>query len=239
MNFTVNFSNLNIGIESIYKYSYDFCRDYLTDADPDFTVSTTEKKIQAEMDSVSFNPPRDYAESICIFREIAEELPKYSRCVFHGAVIEYKGRGYLFTAPSGTGKTTHIRLWQKYIGDAVKIVNGDKPIIHISPNGVTAYATPYAGKEGYHNHSSVSLNGIILMKRAKENRMEKVNPSEYLAEIMPQIYRPFDTFGVIKTLELLNTILSTVPLYVLYCNISEDAVKTSFEELTKEEYKKE
>ena len=233
MNFCVNFSDLTIEINSIYQYTYDFCKDYICNQSPDFSVETTEEKIDAEIASVDFNPPRGYAECICLYREIAEKLPTYNRCVFHGAVIEYEGRGFLFTAPSGTGKTTHIRPWKKCFGDKVNIVNGDKPILNIGNDGVVAYSTPYAGKEGYQNHSSVALCGICLIKRGEENRIERVNPGQYLTDIIKQIYMPFAPEQSIKTLELLDNILSKVPMYVLHCNISEEATITALEGMTK------
>ena len=236
MDFCVNFSKLNIKVHSIYDYTYDFCSEYLSDGKPDFEVETNEEKIDAEINTVDFGPSRGYAESICIYREIAEKLPEFNRCVFHGAVIEYGGKGYLFTAPSGTGKTTHIRLWKKFLGDRASIVNGDKPILNIEKEGTFAYATPYAGKEKYQNHSSVKLNGICLIKRGETNRIERVSAGDYITELVPQIYMPYDALSAIKTLELLDNMLSSVPLYVLYCDISEQAFKTSFEIMTGEKY---
>ena len=236
MEFCVSFSKLNIGIKSEYQYTYDFCREYQCDEKPDFCVETTQEKIDAEIASVDFNPSRGYAESICIYREIAEKLPEYNRCVFHGAVIEYNNQGFLFTAPSGTGKTTHISLWKKFLGDKMSIVNGDKPILHIGKEGATAYATPYAGKEKLQNHSFTQLKGICLIKRGSENRIERVNGGDYLTEIVPQIYMPYDSLHALKTLGLLDNLLTAVPLYVLYCDISKEAFKTSFETLTGEKY---
>ena len=234
MKFCVNFSNLNIEINSIYDYTYNYVKEYLTDGKPDFSVETTEEKIDAEVNASDFNPPRSYAESICIYREIANTLPNYNRCVFHGAVIEYKGRGYLFTAPSGTGKTTHIRLWKQFLGDDCHIVNGDKPILHIQNGRVIAYSTPYAGKEGYQNHSSVELKGICLIQRG-ENRIERAHAGDYLTDLMRQIYMPSSAVEAVQTLELLDNLIKAVPFYVLHCDISEQAFKTSFNALNGDE----
>ncbi len=234
MRFNVNFAELNIEINCKFNYTYNLCKDYFTDEKAQFSVAPSDEDIDKEIDISPFRPRRDYAESICVYRQISEKMPIYNRIIFHGAVISYKNNGYIFTAPSGTGKTTHISLWTKYI-DGVEIVNGDKPLLRIE-NGVTAYATPYAGKEGYENHSSVDVKGIILIKRAENNRIRRVKSGEILTQLMAQLYLPEDAEATIKTLDLLDSLVKQVPLYVLECNISEEAVKTSFEELTGEEY---
>ena len=140
----------------------------------------------------------------------------------------------MFTAPSGTGKTTHIRLWKKFLGDECEIVNGDKPILHIENNETIAFSTPYAGKEGYQNHSFAPLKGICLIRRGEENKIERVNAGEYISEIVKQIYMPFEPLQAIKTLELLDNMLRSIPLYVLYCDISEQAFRTSFNAMNAE-----
>lgn len=234
-NFTVNFAGININITSIYRYTQEFCRDYIVDAPDDFSVHATEEKIQREIEMSEYNPALPYAESICIYREIAERLPFYDRFVFHGAAISFKGDGYIFTAPSGTGKSTHISLWQKHLGTDVKIVNGDKPIVQFADDGAIVHSTPYAGKEGWQNHSSVPLKAICIVNRGKNNSIEKIRLGAYVSQIFKQIYKPVDEQATVKTLELFNR-LTNVPLYLLKCNISADAVKASFEAMSGRKY---
>lgn len=230
--FIVNFADLNIKAKTIYDFSYNLCKDYLSNDEPDFCVETNDLLIDNEVEISPYSPKRDYAESICLYREIADNLPLYNRMVFHGAVISYKGIGIVFTAQSGTGKTTHVRLWQKYLGDNnVTIVNGDKPIFNLNNDKVIAYSTPYAGKEGYQNHSSVELKAICFIRRAKENKITRVNAATILNDVFNQIYRPNNKEALVKTLDLLDKLLK-LPVYVLECDMSEQAVKTSFEALT-------
>ena len=229
--FVINIANLNIAVKCEYDFTYKFCKDYLTQESPEFSVSVKAEAIDEEIGNSPYNPSRPYAESICVYREIAEKLPLYDRCVFHGAVISYDGRGYIFTAPSGTGKTTHISLWQKYL-DGVEIVNGDKPVLHITEESTTAYATPYAGKEGFQNHSSCELCGICLIEQAKDNSIRRIPVSECLIRIMTQMYKPYDTAAATQTLVLLDRLLRNTPVYLLSCDISEDAVRCSFNAMT-------
>ena len=234
MKFTVEFAILNIEINPQFDYPYKLCRDYLSDGKPEFSVSPSDEDIDKEIEISPYTPARGYAESICVYRAISEIIPLYNRMIFHGAVISYKNKGYIFTAPSGTGKTTHIRLWMKYL-DGVDIVNGDKPLLEIGDK-VTAYATPYAGKERYQNHSSIDVSAICLIKRGAENKIRKVTSGEILTQLMAQMYLPENPEATIKTLDLLDSLVKLVPLYVLECDMSEEAVKTSFEALTGEGY---
>lgn len=234
--FNIEFAKLNIEVNCNYTYSEHFCRDYAAEAGKaDFSVYVSEKDVEKEVAESPYNPKPQYAESICVYREIAKQLPYFNRMVFHGAVISYNGRGYMFTAPSGTGKTTHISLWKKYL-DGVEIVNGDKPIIRIENGEAEAFATPYSGKEGYQNHGSILLNGICIIHRGEENRIRRVSVGEIISEIMNQVYMPYESETVIKTLDLLDALFRAVPVFVLECDISEEAVKTSFEALTGEKY---
>ena len=235
MKFTVNFAKLNIEINCAYDYTYKFCRDYLSEGIADFSVSPTKEEIDEEIEVSEFNPSRGYAESICVYRKIADNLPLFDRMVFHGAVISYDNNGYIFTAPSGTGKTTHISLWKKFV-EGVEIVNGDKPILWVDGKKVTAFATPYAGKEGFQNHSSIEIKGICIIHRGKENKIRRVQTSEFLTEMLTQMYIPPEAETTEKTLDMLDTIVRTIPVYILECDISEEAVKTSFETLTNTRY---
>ena len=79
------------------------------------------------------------------------------------------GAAYLFTAPSGTGKSTHTRLWREVFGDRVWMINDDKPMLRISENLVTAYGTPWNGKHHISRNASAPLKAIVQLNRGKEN----------------------------------------------------------------------
>ena len=235
--FDLRLAGLNVRAEYRYDYLPQFCKDYLISGDNsiDIFAATTEEKIAAEQQNGA-GAPIHSCESLCIYREIAEQLPALSRFVFHGAAISYKDKAYVFTAPSGTGKTTHISLWQKYIGDSVGIINGDKPIIAFDDE-IRVYGTPWAGKEKLQNNTSAALCGICIIKRGTTNKVRRLAPIEVLPHIMNQVYMPQDKAAMDATVKLINRLITTVPVFILECDISEDAVKASFTKLTTEEYK--
>ena len=231
----VRFAGIPIELSSNSNFMERFCKDYLWDGKPLFSVSATEDKINEEMQNADEPTTFDYAEALCLYREIAEKLPIYDRIVFHGAAIEYGGKVYIFTAPSGTGKTTHIKLWKRYLGDRVKIINGDKPILSFSDGKITVHGTPYAGKEGWHTNMSAELGGICFLSQGKNNIITAVSPKDAFTRLWLQTYKPQTEEAVRKTFEIIRT-LCTVPCCALSCNMTEDAVKTSFEALTNETY---
>ena len=231
----VRFAGIPIELSSNSDFMERFCKDYLCDGKPLFSVSVTEDKINEELQNADEPTTFDYAEALCLYREIAEKLPIYDRTVFHGAAIEFGGKAYIFTAPSGTGKTTHIGLWKRYLGDKVKIINGDKPILSLSDGKITVHGTPYAGKEGWQTNVSAQLGGICFLSQGKKNEITAVEPKDAFTQLFLQTYKPQTEEAMRKTVEILRT-LCTVPCFAFSCNMTEDAVKTSFEALTNEKY---
>ncbi len=225
-------ADLKIQIEHEYQYMTQFCKDYLSEFDaPNIIASADKKSILKEKELVP-NAPIESCESLCIYRAIAEQLPRFDRFVFHGAAIEYDGSAYLFTAPSGTGKTTHINLWRKYLGDKVDIINGDKPIIKVNETA-TVYGTPWAGKEGYQRNAQAPIGAICILKQGTTNNITKLEKSVAINHLMRQVYLPHNPSSLSKTLELLGSLIENTPVYMLECDISKEAFEASFNEMTK------
>jgi hypothetical protein len=233
MKFIVGLADEYIEINSVYDELKNFFKDYLVnDVTPDFSVSLSKEDILAEQEATSenqFSPA--YLETLALLRKLAEILPSHNRILMHGASISYNEHAYLFTAPSGTGKSTHIRLWKKYLGDDVKIVNGDKPFISLEDEPVI-YGSPWAGKENWHRNCKMPLKGICFVQRGTTNSIRRIEASDCLSLLFKQVYLPADTLAAGLTLELVDILIKKVPLYVLTCDMSEDAVRCSFEALT-------
>lgn len=228
----ITLSDLKISIEHSYDYMSNFCKDYISQFDtPDITAKAEQNAILKEKELVP-GAPIESCESLCIYRAIGEQLPNFDRFVFHGAAIEYDGKAYLFTAPSGTGKTTHINLWKRHLGDKVNIINGDKPIIKVDET-VTVYGTPWAGKENLQRNVSAPLKAICILKQGKTNNIILLDKSTAVNYLMRQVYLPHNPVSLSKTLALLGTMIENTPVYMLECDISEQAFNASFNAMTK------
>lgn len=172
-----------------------------------------------------------------LYQFAIEELPKHGSFIAHAAVIEYDGLAYAFMAPSGTGKSTHIKLWMDTLGPAATVINGDKPILSLdkTPAGepqVIACGSPWAGKEGWQTNTYAPLAGLCFLTRGNTDTCRRVSPSEAFDSVVRQIYMPSDPVSAVRTLDFVDVLLQTVPLYRLSCTMNKTAVKTSFEAMT-------
>ena len=156
-------------------------------------------------------------------------MPDYDTFVFHGSVIAVDGEGYLFTAKSGTGKSTHTRLWREYFGERAVMVNDDKPMLKVTDNGVIAYGTPYNGKHRLGANIYVPLKAICILTRGEENNIVRIDKSEAYAMLVQQVYRPQDPMQLMKTLDIVDRMAEGVKLYKLACNLDISAAQVAYE----------
>lgn len=234
----ISLAGLTVEINYIRKRIPHFFRDYRIEKPEngvDIVATATPEGVEEEL-APDPSVGALNAEKSCIFRCIAERSPYFGSFLFHCAAISYEGEGYLFGALSGTGKSTHISLWREYLSDQVKIVNGDKPLLRMKGEEAEICSTPWAGKEGWQKNCIVPLRGICLLCRGEENKIERVEPSDCMRLIIQQVYLPRDKQALVLTLDLLDRILKKVPIYLLHCDMTEEAVKTSFEALTGKPY---
>ena len=175
----------------------------------------------------------DYLASLALHRQIAEVGPQLGLFVAHMAVVEYQGHAYAFAASSGTGKSTHIRLWMDAFGAEVTVINGDKPILTLgNKRQVIAHGAPWAGKEGWQTNTGAPLAGICLLSRGARNECRGIAAPEALPRIMQQVYMPQNPVSAELTLDFLDVLLRGVPLFDLTCTMERSAAKVSFEAMT-------
>ena len=168
---------------------------------------------------------------VMAFRKLSEWLPLHNAFVLHSCTIDVNGQGVAFSAISGTGKTTHMRLWQQLLGDKMTIVNGDKPIVRCfdeEPQIPYAYGTPWNGKENLGCNMRTPLKHICFITRSEQNSTVPLTKQEALPRIMNQVYMPKDPAAIAATLQLINRLLDSVQLWEIRCNMDIDAAKTAY-----------
>ena len=226
--FRVKFADHTIAVDNKYPFVERLCKDYLADEKPEFTVKVTDDEIQAE-NKDGGHWSADYLESLAVYRRICERLLDDDVILFHCSALAINGKAVLFTAPSGTGKSTHTRLWREHFGDQVVMVNDDKPLLHIGDT-ITVYGTSYGGKDNLQTNTSAEVKAVVILHQAPENTITEMNTKQAFPTLLNQTYRKETADGMIKTLGLVDK-LSHLPVFSLGCNISDDAIMTVYNEL--------
>ncbi len=216
-------ANRNILVRGVYPGLYNMCRPYWAEGNPapDIEIHIDEGMIHAEIEWIMRTEGQRHnarsAEKLLVHRLISEALLSFDTLLMHGAVVALDGAAYMFTAKSGTGKSTHVQSWLENIGGAY-VVNGDKPFIIVGKDEVLACGSPWAGKENLHTNVAVPLKSIILLERAKENRMEQIPFIQALPTLLQQTHRPDDENKMRQTLCLLQRMNSTLSFWRFECN---------------------
>ena len=237
--FGLRLAGLNILASVNFKSTVDFCRDYLADFDaPDITVSVDLSDLTYERESSKNESENEgkaqlvfsdeYLETLALYRRITEKLVDFGVILFHGSAISLDGEVYLFTAKSGTGKSTHTRLWREYFGNRAIMVNDDKPLISINDNGVTVYGTPWNGKHKLGANISAPLKAICILERSPQNRITECDAMAEFPKILSQTYRMNSPLFMKSTLVLLDKLLHKVRVYRLGCNMDIEAAEVAY-----------
>lgn len=217
---------------SLHNISDDYGTEVSIDLNLSGDLNTTECESEANATNADLEGEK-------LYQAFGNTLPLLHRIIFHGVAVKYDGAGYVFTAPSGTGKSTHAFLWQRYLGRAVHILSGDKPVISgcgECGSSVTVWGSPWGGKERIFENGSAPLRGVCLIERGRTCAIERVEPAEFLETMLRQTFMPSEDPAATRALEVVDAVLANVPLWRLTCDISEDAVLTSFEVLTGLDY---
>lgn len=157
-------------------------------------------------------------------------LLKFNGMRLHASAVALDGKAYLFSAPCGTGKSTHTRLWQSVFGDKAKVFNDDKPALRCIDGKWYAYGTPWCGKAGININMKVPLAGICFLKQAPHNRIRRMTPLQASQVI---IWQTIHRFKHVENLDLMlghvNSIVQSIPVLELENRPEPEAAQLSYE----------
>ena len=223
-------AGLIIDIDFKYDYCINYCADFIYKGsrEADFSVSVSEAEIEKMKAKDELKLPNGMYESLCAYKQICDKAFEYDCMFMHCSALSYCGNAVLFTAPSGTGKSTHSRLWREYFGDKVEMINDDKPLLRRIDGKFFVCGTPWNGKHHLGSKKMAPVKSIVILSQAQENSIKKASPGEAIFTVLNQTIRPYDENKMDKLMELVNGLLGGTPVYKMGCNISENAVTTAF-----------
>lgn len=163
---------------------------------------------------------RDVAQYMGTGAIFARELLAFDGSFLHSSAVVLDGKAYLFSAPSGTGKSTHTEKWCRLFG--ARYLNDDKPALRLVDGVWMAYGTPWSGKHDLSSNEGVPVGGVAVLRRGEENTITRMQPAEALPWIMSQTSFRLSRANMEKQLALMDQFLRQVPIWQLYCR-NEDA----------------
>lgn len=235
--FLMEIAGKNGQVHSLFESTRDYCRKYLAEGNPDFSVTVSREDLAFEQEALRqealeegikvrvFTDP--FLERAAIQRKFAEYLFDRDVLMTHGSTVAVEGKAYLFTARCGTGKSTHTRLWRQVFGHRAQMVNDDKPFLRIGADGVLACGSPWSGKHGLDTDITVPLQGICILERGRENRIRRISPEEALPMLLHQSYCPLEPGKRSQFEGLVGVLADKVPLWHMYCNMDPSKAEVS------------
>lgn len=200
-------------------------RPYLCEeAVPDINIAVNYNELRSEHPYLSV----DDCEYISTCRAFYSKLLNFSACILHSSAVVVDNRAYLFSAASGTGKSTHTQLWLDTFGDRAYMLNDDKPAIRYEDGAWYAYGTPWSGKYDISTNARVPLAGICFLQRGEKNEIMPFGGKDAVFAFLEQTIRPAYMSNRLKLLDLIEQLVKDVPFWKLSCNMEKEAAMVSY-----------
>ena len=204
------------------------CREYLSKetAEPDIVIR--EEYYRRE------KYPEGTSEELIAYMESAiqffAKLLSFDGVYLHASCVRMGDRAYLFSADSGTGKSTHTRLWQQIFGDAAQIFNDDKPALRRIDGAWYSYGLPWCGKDGININMKVPLAGICFLKQGEQNEIRRLTSTEAIQRLMPQTLKNIKSIKKLDvTLNNFDKLIREIPIFELENRPEPEAALLSYE----------
>ena len=236
VHFKFSVADVILDVSCCFQSTYVRCRDFLVgdDAVPHGSIHITTEDLEAEKklllskkeagQQLMASTPQSL-EFLVLCRKTAEILPHHGAALFHGSALAFDGQGVLFTATSGTGKSTHSSIWRTVYGDRVYMVNDDKPFLKVSGNQVYVCGSPWMGKHQLGRNVCVPLKGICVLNRGLENRIDPISGRDAMPLLIQQTYRPETPAALVRSMAILDTVSRYTSLYQIFCNMEAEAAQ--------------
>lgn len=229
-------AELNIEIQNSHPATEAYCSGFLHDFDTaDIVIPLSPSEVNDEILASAAQMSFPSAESFLAFKKLSSQLVKHDALLMHGVAVKFRNKGIIFTAPSGTGKTTHMLLWKQLFGEELAVINGDKPIIRFIGNVPTAFGSPWCGKEGYSSNISAALTDICFIERAEQNSACRLTAAAAVTELINATLVPKEAHQAVTVLGMADKLLKKCAVWRICCNMDIEAARLASETILQSE----
>ena len=228
-----NIAGVIVEMNPMFNRTISQAKPYLTTSlnSPDISIELTIEKLE-EIKKRYNHLDLEEIEYIFLGQLFYRHILKHNGILLHSSCVVKDNQAYLFSAPSGTGKSTHTNLWLEEFKDAF-ILNDDKPAIIYKDNTLYAAGTPFSGKHDISKNTLVPIKGICFIERSSNNWIKEISSKQAIFEILNQTERiPYEE-DMNLILEHISNIVKNTKIYKMGCNISIEAVYTSYNKMSK------
>lgn len=224
------------GLKTEYNVRGELLRERSKSYKADFDDSETEIKLNIKEDFIKMKKEEipylslDEHEYMWTCEAFYNELLRHNGMMLHSSCVEKDGFAYLFSARSGTGKSTHTHLWLKNL-EGTRIINDDKPALIYDNGKWYACGTPFSGKTDENIDVKIPVRAITFLHRSEKNTVKKILPFQAVSLLIEQTIKPADRSLAENMLELADLLLREVPVFSLGCNLQDDAAVVAYNEI--------
>lgn len=206
-----------------------------TPGEPDLVVRSAAKYVKERQPQMSMDDCEYMATGAFFYKNLLD----YDGLLIHSSAVIMDGYAYLFSAPCGTGKSTHTTMWREAFGyDKVLMLNDDKPVLRLENGRWYAYGTPWSGKTAQNLNMRAPVGGVCMLTRGETNEIVPFGGAQAALELMEQTSRPPKAELRAKLLELMNDLLTMVPIWKLKCTPTVEAARVSQKAMAEEARKR-
>lgn len=159
--------------------------------------------------------------------QFCQKIIRHGRFFLHASAVVYNDEAYLFSAPSGMGKSTHTALWIKEFPGSY-ILNDDKPVIYPEKSGIYVWGTPFSGKTDLHVNRKVRLRAICFLKQGNENRITAISEERAIALTLNNTYRPKSGEEMNLLLDMIGQVVERADIFEMSCRNEASAAEISY-----------
>ena len=237
INFKIKIANKVLDINAFNETTKRYCRNFLSEEKEDYVINMTEEDLKNESSNSIDGKVYVNEEISALYRKIADLFVEEDILVFHGSSFKVNNCGFIVTARSGVGKSTHVNLLKELLGDELIYINDDKPLLEVKDD-IIIFSNPWYGKERRGNNTSAHLKAILFLGRSEEPNYKKIiNKEEIYIKLMSQTYLPKEKSKREKALKLVDKLLKHTNFYEINVNMNEESIKMTKERIIDYEIK--
>ena len=235
--FRIKIANIVLEVNAFNETTKKYCEGFLTNEEPQHIITLTQEDLENEKHIQEDGKVYASEEISALYRKIADLFVEHHIVVFHGSCFMVNNCAFIVTARSGVGKSTHVGLLKKLLGNKFSYINDDKPLLEVTDDELMIHSSPWNGKERRGNDLKAPLKAVIFLNRGNNTYKQLTNNQEVYFRLLSQIYLPKDKSKREKALKIIDVLLKRVNFYEINVNKELDAASLTYERIIKNEIK--